>query len=391
MHGILWSVSILCLVILLLVFLLKKLHQPYLLAYILAGVLLGPYSTAVFTNPETIGALGELGVLLLMFFLGMEIDIPDKRSLLLNPLLAQGFKMLLSFLCALVFGKWMHWPMESILLLTVLLTFNSTVAVSEFLRKNRELHTANGKMVLNILLLQDILLAPILSLFQLMGSGKPDIFRLLAALAGSVLIFFLLRAVRNRHLFQLPFVKEIGEDHDLQVFAGACLCLGFALIASLAGLTGAIGSFAAGIFIGRAQAFHWLEKVLQPFKVFFTALFFVSVGIMIDLAYIKQHYILILVITTLVMVINSLLSAIVFRLLRYPWQNSIYAGALLSQTGEFGLLACSLAYQMGIIPLEFFKAGLAITALSLFICNLWMSVIRKYIYVKSNQCRPLNT
>ena len=93
---------------------------------------------------------------------------------------------------------------------------------------------------------------------------------------------------------------------------------------------------------------------------------------MLDLYYIREHYRLILIIAVIILIINSLLSVIVFKLLRFSWQDSMYAGALLSQTGEFGLLACSLAYQLEIIDYNFFKSALAVMGLSLF-CLLYTS------------------
>ena len=174
------------------------------------------------------------------------------------------------------------------------------------------------------------------------------------------------------------------KDHELQVFTGMFICLGFALLASFAGLTPPIGSFIAGIYIGRVHAFHWLENVLRPFKIFFVALFFVSVGLMLDLAYIRANYIFILAIGAVVLLINSLLTSIVFRCLKFSLKDSMYAGALLSQTGEFGVLACSLAYQLHIINYGLFKLALAITGLSLLLSTIWMTTLRKVIYYKQS-------
>lgn len=379
MNHMVLPLSILCLIILLLIFLLKKLHQPYLAAYILAGVLMGPHVTGVFTNTQQIAQVGELGVLLLMFFLGMEIDIPDRKALLLSPLVGQGVKTVLSFVFALLVAWLMRWNRPALILLTVLLAFNSTAVVSDLLRRNGLLHAPIGRTILNMLLLQDIMLAPVLTLFQLMGHQQILVGKLLSAIAGSVLIFLLLRAIRNRNLFQLPLLKEMDQDHDLQVFLGAAICLGFALLASAIGLSGPVGSFAAGIFIGRMQAFHWLEKVLHPFRVFFVALYFVSVGLMIDLAYLKTHYLLVFSITMLVMCSNSLFSALTFRLLRFPWLRSFQAGALLSQTGEFGILAASVAWGMGVIDEPVFKVSVAVTGLSLLLSTAWMAAVSRWL------------
>ena len=108
-HTVLFSLSILCLVVLLFIFLLKRLNQPYLIAYVLAGVLLGPHVAGVFTNTATIDAFGEIGIILLMFFLGLEIKIPDNSSMLFQPFTAQAIKTSLSILVALATGWWLHW------------------------------------------------------------------------------------------------------------------------------------------------------------------------------------------------------------------------------------------------------------------------------------------
>jgi CPA2 family monovalent cation:H+ antiporter-2 len=380
MHNLLFPISVTCLVILLLMVVLKKFSQPHLLAYIIAGILLGPYVSGILTDRAYIWSLGELGILFLMFFLGMEIHIPDSKSLLLKPLIVQGIKMVASIVFVLLMGQWQGWSMGSIMVITALLIFNSTAVVTEFMRKKGELYAESSKTVLNTLLLQDIMLAPVLTLFQFAGNRHPGVQKLLLSVVGCWLIFLLLRAIRNRNLFQLPVIREMEGDHELQVFAGILICVGFAEIASLASLPGTIGSFAAGLFIGRTKAFHWLENVLKPFKIFFVSLFFVSVGLSLDLHYLKNNYAIIMLITVMVFIINNLASAIVFRLLRHGWRESIYVGGLLSQAGEFGIVACSLAYEMGIIPMNLFKAGLTVTGLSLLCSTLWISIVRKFIY-----------
>jgi len=371
-----------CLLILLLIVLLKKINQPYLIAYVFAGIVLGPHITGIFSEPENISALGEVGILLLMFFLGIEINIPRNKSLLLKSFTAQCVRTLLSILFSFFMGKWLGWNTGYIFLLAITFNFNSTAVVGEFLRKNDELSTQIGKTVLNILLLQDIMLAPALTFLQFMSKKEFELTKFLLSLIGCVLIFFLLRAIKNKNLVQLKFFKEMETDHELQVFTAVAICLGFALITSFAGLTPAIGSFVAGVYIGRTNAFHWLENVLRPFKIFFIALFFLSVGLMLDLHYIREHYQIIITLTLGVLFINGLLSVIVFKLMKFSWRDSMYAGTLLSQTGEFGLLACSLAYQLNIINNNFFKSALAVIGLSLLVSSIWMTILKNSVYTR---------
>ncbi|WP_262888181.1 cation:proton antiporter [Chryseobacterium gallinarum] len=354
-------------------FLLKKLKQPYLIAYLIAGILLGPYALKLFTRPEEIEMVGEIGILLLMFFVGMEINIPNKKSLIIKPLLAQGIKILLSLLFAYFIGRLLELDYKSIVLIAMLFTFNSTAVVVEFLKKHGTIHTAFGIVILNILLLQDLLLAPALTILKFWNGEDFSLLNLIFPLAICLAIFFIFRKIR--HFREIRFSSSFLEnDHDLQVFSGLFICLGFGLLAEVMGMSAALGSFMAGVLVGKMKVFHWLEHSLLPFKIFFVSLFFVSIGLRMDIPYLLSNYKLIILGTLVVLVSNSIMSAIFFRALNFKWKDSLYGGALLSQTGEFGILALSIAYKTNIVEYELYKAGLGITCLSLLFSTLWINL-----------------
>lgn len=377
MNKILLSITTMCVVVLLLIFLLKRLRQPYMVAYILAGVLIGPYVGRVFVNVADTASLGEIGILFLMFFLGMELNIPSHQTILLKPIISQGIKILLSIAFATLLGFVFDWKLYNIFLLAILFSFNSTAVISEYLQSNGDLRTPFGKMIFNILLIQDVLLAPVLTVFQCLSAEKLALGRLLGAILISISIFLFLGAIRHRQLPHPKLLYVLKDDHELQVFAGGVICLGFGLLAEMAGLSGAMGSFIAGMMVGKTPAFGWLEQVLKPFRVFFVSFFFMSIGLQLDLPFIAANLGLIMAGTFFILFSNSFLSTFVFRLLRYNWKRSLYGGALLCQTGEFGILAFSLAHSLQIIDNEFFKTGISVTALSLLFSTVWIGLLRK--------------
>lgn len=380
MNELLWSICILCLTALGMMFLLKKLNQPYLIAYMIAGIVLGPYGAEVFIHAHDIEVVGEIGILILMFYLGMEINVPDKRSILIIPVIAQSMKILLSLACAFLVGQITGLSNNSIILVAVLFVFNSTAVVSELLKKHRTLKSALGIMILNMLIFQDLLLAPVLTLLKTLNTADLRYRDMILPVIGCVAVFFVLKRIRNAQEIRLPaFFKSIGKDHDLQVFAGLLICLGLGLLAELIGLSSAFGSFIAGMMVGRVRIFNWLEHALLPFRVFFVTLFFVSVGLRLDIPYLYSHWEMLILGTFFVLVSNSVMSALIFRLLKYSWKDSWYGGALLSQTGEFGILALSIAYKTGIIELSVYKAGLGITCLSLLLSTVWIAVLKNLI------------
>lgn len=265
-YTVLFSLSILCLAVLLFIVLLKRLKQPYLVAYILAGIILGPSVTGIFAGTGNIDTLGEIGIILMMFFLGLEINIPDQKTLLLQPVIAQGIKTLLSVLFALVIGFVIKWGISSVFLLSVLFMFNSTAVVSGYLQKTGELQARPGTVILNMLLLQDMLFVPVLAVLQFFQHTAPDMLKLSIAMASSILAVVLLRATLHKNFFRMPFSLGIEHDHDLQVFAGALICFGFGLLASAAWLAPSAGSFFAGVFMGHVQGLGWLDKPCIPLK-----------------------------------------------------------------------------------------------------------------------------
>jgi len=361
-------------------FMLKKFNQPYLIAYILVGIILGPHISGVFTDPEQTETIGEIGILLLMFFLGMEINVPDNRSLLVKPVVAQLIKIVLSIGCAFLVGYFAGLSMNSILLIAILFIFNSTAVVSEFLNKHHTLKTTFGIMLLNILIFQDLLLAPVLTLLKAWNKQDFHISRIIFPVVLCGLIFLILKRIRNVQEIRLPkFFASIEKDHDLQVFFGLFVCLISGLIAEAAGMSSALGSFVAGVLVGRVKIFNWLENALVPFKVFFVTLFFVSIGLRLDIPYLISHLNIILLGTFFVLISNSIMSALIFRLLRFDWKESWYGGALLSQTGEFGILALSVAYKSDIIEYSLYKSGLGITCLSLLLSTIWIAVLNDVI------------
>ncbi|MFT3750195.1 MAG: cation:proton antiporter [Agriterribacter sp.] len=369
-----------CLTILGTMLLLKKLNQPYLIAYIIAGVLLGPYMMGIFKDAGNIEIIGEIGILLFMFFIGMEINVPDSRSLLAKPVIAQIIKIVLSLAFAFITSSLLSLPVQSAIVISILFTFNSTPVVSDFLAANGFLKTSLGLTVLNMLIFQDILLAPVLTMLNIWNGEKADMAKIvtgMTSIVACVSIFLVLKNVRRKRILSAPALfRRIEGDHDMQVFAGLLICLGCGLIAEVSGLSSALGSFMAGVYIGRTNAFKWLEHSLLPFKVFFVALFFVSIGLRLHIPYLLENHVLVLFSTMLVFISNSVLSAIIFKLLKFNWPQSLLAGALLSHTGEFGILVLSVAYKMQLIELSLYKIGMGITGLTLLLSTIWVSLLK---------------
>jgi CPA2 family monovalent cation:H+ antiporter-2 len=136
----------------------------------------------------------------------------------------------------------------------------------------------------------------------------------------------------------------------------------------------------AGILIGQDKSTHWLDNALIPFRVFFMAFFFISVGLQINIYFFKDNLWVILALTLSILIINSLINTLVFKITGQNWRDSLYAGALLSQIGEFSFVLMTLAKSLGLVNDIIHQIILAVIALTMVFSAVWVKVIQMFIY-----------
>ncbi len=380
MGHLLNGIVIISLTILLLAVLLKRLKQPYFIAYILAGVLLGPEGFAVISDRESIMQLGELGIVLLMFFIGAEIRLPDLQKQFIKPVVATLSQLVLSFAFIFLLGMRLAWSWHLVVLMSFIVSLSSSAIIFQYLSKSGEINTRLGLLTSGVLLVQDMLVVPMLLTISFMVEGSVEVADIVRMLLGAILILaFLWAAVRQR-LFRIPFHREIEKDHDLQVFVGFLVCFGFAWVSQWFGLSAALGAFVAGILIAQDDSTRWLDRAMVPFRVFFLTFFFLAIGLQLDLHFLSDNILLVMLIVLFVMLSNSLINALIFRFLGSSWRNSIYAGALLSQIGEFSFVLAATAFAGGIIGDFIYQLTLSVISLTMVFTVLWISIIRQAIY-----------
>ncbi len=380
MGHLLNGIVIISLTILLLAFLLKRMRQPYFIAYILAGVLLGPQGLGVISDRESIMQLGELGIVLLMFFIGAEIRLPDLQKQFIKPVVATLSQLVLSFAFIFLLGMRLAWSWQVVVLMSFIISLSSSAIIFQYLSKTGEINTRLGLLTSGVLLVQDLLVVPMLLTLSFMVEGRIETAAILRMVLGAMLILAFLWAAIRKRLFRIPFHHEIAKDHDLQVFVGFLVCFGFAWVSQWFGLSAALGAFVAGILIAQDDSTRWLDRAMVPFRVFFLTFFFLAIGLQLDLHFLSDNILLVMLIVLFVMLTNSLINALIFRFLGSTWRNSLYAGALLSQIGEFSFVLAATAFAGGIIGDFIYQLTLSVISLTLVFTVMWISIIGQAIY-----------
>ncbi len=366
--------------------LLRFFRQPYAVAYILAGVMLGEDGFQILTDRAVISSMGEFGLILLLFFIGMEISLPDLLKNWKVPAFGTIFQILGSVLMVFLLGMTVDWTISRIIVLGFVISLSSSAVVIKILQDNQEAQTIVGKNVISILLMQDILIVPMLIATNYLGGQIPATEEVIRQLIGGGLIIGLIIFLTKRKTIELPFSWVIEKDHELQVFVAFITCFGFALLTAFFGLSAALGAFVGGIVVNSAQSTNWFHDSLHAFRVVLVAVFFISIGMMIDLDFLKENATIIAILVSSVLLTNHFINMVILRYFGNNWKDSIYGGALLAQVGELSFILAAIAFADKIISDYGYQLAILVIAISLLISPLWIGTTRKLV----NKTHPVS-
>jgi CPA2 family monovalent cation:H+ antiporter-2 len=355
---------------------LRAIGQPQIVGYLLAGVAIGPSGLAVLTDTEMIGRVGSFGLIILLFFVGMEVS--PKRLMGRWQIAVAGvvLQIVASVGIAFLIGLTYAWSWPHVVLIGFVISLSSTAVVLKLLEDWRELDTQTGRNMLVILLAQDLALVPMLVAVTFMSGQGSDVPTVAAQLLGAVFLVGLTVWVVRRERIHLPFAKYLRADHELQVFAALLLCFGLALLSGTLQLSTMLGAFVAGIVVSSARETDWVHRSLEPFRVVFVAVFFVSVGMLIDVAFVADNLHEIAPLVGAIVGISTVINAAILKLLGSSARRSLYGGALLSQIGEFSFVLVSVGLAAGVIAARDYQLMIAVIAISLLLSPPWVTVWR---------------
>lgn len=331
----------------------KRAGLGTVLGYLAAGVLIGPHGLRLFTDVGAMVHVSEFGVVLLMFVIGLELQLSRLKALR-KPIFSTGAVQFL--LCTLALGL-LTWRLERSVPVALVvgagLALSSTAFVLQLLAEKRQLTTGYGRLAFTILLFQDLAVVPLLALLPPLaghgGATSPEaaalhVLRIAVVFAAIVLVgrFALRHALTYINATR---VREISV-------AGALLVVtGVAWIMSEAGLSMALGAFVAGVLLADSEYRHQLEADIEPFKGLLLGLFFLSVGMTLNVSLVLAEPAALLGAAVALMAVKTLIVfAIGKRLHRLDNDGALRLGLLLSQGGEFGFVVFALAGRLEILP-----------------------------------------
>ncbi|HXH64544.1 MAG TPA: cation:proton antiporter [Mariprofundaceae bacterium] len=364
---------------LLLAYLLRLFRLPAAVAYILTGLILGPSGFAFVRDEQVVAHIGELGVIMLMFFIGMEVSLPRLIAGWRIAVLGATAQMALSVAVCMIAAELFGWSWKLGLLLGFIISMSSTAVVMVMLKDANELGTPFGQNALGVLLMQDMAIVPIMILLGMLGGngGGASFVRVAAQmLGGAALVAVAVWLMRSRRL-RIPMPS--GMSLDRKVLLGLLLCFASAAVTSVMGLSAAFGAFLAGMVVHSSDQGDWVREHLESLRVVFVAIFFLSIGLLVDTHFLAGHMLHLVGLTIGVFVLNSGINMLVLRGLGETWEMAIVTGGLLSQIGEFSFLLAALGVETGILPQSAYQTVLAVIALTLMLSPVWTMMVRRML------------
>ncbi|MCU4676077.1 monovalent cation:proton antiporter-2 (CPA2) family protein [Catenovulum sp. 2E275] len=329
----------------------RRLNLAPVLAYLFAGILAGPSIFDLFSGSHQINFIAELGIVFLLFSLGLEFSFPRliaMRNMVFGIGLAQVLvTLLVGFIALYIVG--MSW--QAAFVMSCAFALSSTAIVIKQLSENGKLQTYKGQLSVSVLLFQDLAVVPMLIVLPIIaGAGEGGIgIGLWFALLKGLVVFVLIMATGKWVLPKL--FNEIARSKSDEIFVLTTILVALlaGAVTHLFGLSMALGAFLAGMMLGESQYKHQLEADIRPFKDVLMGLFFVSVGMQFDLFSLMDIWYWLLLAVAAVMLIKVVIIQLIIRSFNYKKSDAWATGLMLSQVGEFGFVIAALALEHSLI------------------------------------------
>jgi K+:H+ antiporter len=335
-----------------------RLGQSAILGYVAAGILIGPY-TGRLVEQETVAALADVGVVFLLFAVGLELSVRDllrvRRIALLGGSIQVAGMILIGYLVGIALG---FQPLES-LFFGAFASQSSSTVVAKILGERAELDSAHGRIALGWATLQDLSTIVIIVVLTALAEGGDLGADLGVAIAKAVVFLALLLPFGLRVLPWLFERVALLRSREVFVLSVVAVALGTAYVSEYFGLSLALGAFLAGLLVGESDISHQVSGELAPLRDVFAGVFFVSIGMLFNPAFVLAALTLVIVAVVLLVPVKGTLIAGLSAVLGSPGRTAILAGVLLAEAGEFSFLIARLGSQLGAVGDAMFNLMLA--------------------------------
>jgi len=343
-----------------------RLHLPPLIGFLVAGIVVGPYGLGLIRSVHDVEVLAEIGIVFLLFAIGIEFSLRDllrsRRAVLLGGGLQVAATILVVYLLISQFGR----SQSEALFVGFLVALSSTAIVLRALQDRGEIHSAHGRTILSILIFQDIAIAPMIIIVPLLSGEADSAAGPLAMLALKALAVVVMVIILAHYV--VPRILELvvrTRSRELFLLSAILICVAIAWGTSELGLSLGLGAFLAGLMISESEYSHQVLDGIVPFKMVFTGFFFVSVGMLLNISFAVSQPVLVICISLGVMIVKAMVAGGVALSLGMSSRSAIIVALAISQVGEFSFILSRVGVSFGLLDQETYQLFLAVSITSM--------------------------
>ena len=350
------------------VFLFQKLRLPSIAGFLVAGTLVGPYGLNLVSDREQVETLAEIGVILLLFTIGLEFSLTQMKASRRLLIIGGAIQLLGTLGLGIAGGLVIGLSVQEAVFWGLLLSLSSTAIVLKALGERGEADTHHGRATIGILIFQDLAVVPMILITPLLASQETGgIQPIVETLAKSVVAVIVI--IIGARVFAPWILGHIVRARSRELFLLTIIVLGLgtAWLTSLVGLSLALGAFIAGLLISESEYSHQALAEVLPFRDSFNSLFFVSIGMLMDLRVLLDHPVLILTLVTAVLTGKFLSGAGAVLVAGAPLRSAVLAGVALAQVGEFAFILAQEGQGVGLLTSDTYNIFLSVSIISMII------------------------
>jgi monovalent cation:H+ antiporter-2, CPA2 family len=355
-------------------------RQPLILGYVLGGLLISPLTPGPsVADIHTFERFAEIGVILLMFSLGIEFSLKDLAGVKWIAILGGPLGILLIIGLAMAVGAQAGWSPTRSAVVGMVVSVASTMVLARLLLDRGEIHSRHGRILIGISLVEDLIVVVLIILIPALGALQDRIVAIARALVTAAVIlipfFYLTRRILP------PLLARVARTRSDELFLLVALAIGLgaAALTQAAGLSLALGAFLAGLLINESDYAHEMLARLLSLRDAFVALFFVTVGVLIDPRVISTNLGLLMVLVGIIVIGNWAIWTIVALIFRQPLSTALLVGVGLTQIGEFSFVLVQVARQAGHVGLDVYNATLAASLVTILLNAVLVRVVPGWI------------
>lgn len=344
-----------------------RLRQPILLGYVLAGLLLSPLTPGPRVHDvHNFETMAEIGVILLMFSVGIEFSIPELLRVKWVALAGAPLGIIVSIALGAGVGALLGWPLVQGVAVGCIISVASTMVLMRLLMDRNEIATGAGRVMITLTLVEDLAVVILTVLLPGLSPSADANFGQVAWKIGKALLLLVPIALAAWKLVP-PLLAQVQKtcNDELALLVALAICMGIAALTEAVGLSLALGAFVAGLFLGTSPFTHKLAQQTISIRDIFVAFFFITVGMLLDPRTWISSWRIIAVLIALVLVGKFLIWSGVVRLFGYSKDTAFRVGIGLTQIGEFSFILAQVSLQAGLITNEVYHATLAASLITI--------------------------